>query len=196
MKQNSFIYSDSSLNFLIMMKCLKFISIILVFNLISCKCLDHKKPDMPQDNLDAECETMPRILKSKIQLWEGWAFQIKQNNLYDQDDIKSRYTIAKTEILKYVHNVAMAFPDPEQVKNIEIFVVNIENFSIFADSLINGPYINTRDIISDIARVQNSKFDEIINACIKITNNCSPKINTDSVKLSLNEITMKDFDAL
>jgi hypothetical protein len=162
----------------------------------SCKCIKQNKPIATSGNFNPECESIPRIIKNIITLWEGWAIKLKQVNLLDQMDIKSKYTIAKTEILDYTKNLASAFPDPLKVKSIKIIKVNIENFTFLADSLILGPHIITHDLIDISAREEDKKFDDVINACIKITNDCKPKISFEIVKDSLNKITMKDYKDL
>lgn len=168
----------------------------MVIYILPCKSIKHNEYKIQLANIDGECESVPRIINERIQLWESWAVQIKRNNYVDEEDIKTRYTIAREEILKYVQNVAKAFPDPVKIKNIKVNLAKIEHYSIFADSLVFGPYEPTADVIGQVAREEKSKFNTVVDNCIFITKNCTPKISTDSVKASLRKILMKDFKNL
>jgi hypothetical protein len=171
----------------------------LILSIFSCKINENRKNKVEPGFWGAECESIPGIIEGRILLWEGWASQIKNNEDLSQETkeaIESRYSIAKVEIEKYIQNLAAAFPDPLKVKNIQVDISKIEDYSIFADSLVLGSNYFDRDIISNLSREEERKFDGIIQGCIQITNDCKATTSEDKVKSSISKITLKNFDKL
>jgi hypothetical protein len=177
----------------------RFLAFFLILSLFSCKINEKRKNEVPSGFWSAECESIPGIIEGRILLWESWASQIKNNEGISQETkeaIESRYSIAKVEIEKYIQNLAAAFPDPLKVKNIQVDISKIEDYSIFADSLVLGTNYFDRDIISNISREEERKFDGIIQGCIQITNDCQAMTSKVKVKSAIRKITLNNFDKL
>lgn len=158
------------------------------------------------------CDNIVKPLEDKIVLWQKWAKTIKERTDISTEDkvvIRNSYEKALREIVVYSKKLGRAFPNQERMQEVKVQNEIIEDYTVFADSLLLGSFkeaSESADVVGLSSRKEKMSANDIMNKCSVIMsdqkNSCYKflkaisKNDLATFRMRFNKISYKKFDDL